>query len=111
MGVLRTLVPEMEPDVRLVRRLVLREACVAVDAKERPAARARVRAEVGADLLEARRELADEGERRLEQVLLVSTLVGREPLAVVVRPQILEEREELGAERLLFRGLRHGLLL
>jgi hypothetical protein len=105
--VLGRLVPEVEPDVGLVRRLVLREASVAVDPEERAAARLRIGAEVRADLLEARREVGDEGERGLEYVLLVAELVRRKPPAIVVRPQVGEEREELRSERNLFRRLSH----
>jgi hypothetical protein len=86
-GVPAPVMPEVDPEVGLVRRLVLREARVAVDAEQGAAARPGVGAEVGADLLEPRRERVDEGERRLEQLLLVAVLVGREPFPVVVRPQ------------------------
>src|SRR5262249_3004275 len=68
-GVLGPLVPKLDAEVGLVGRLVLRETCVPVDTEERAAARPRVGAEVGADLLEPRRESVDEGESRLEQLL------------------------------------------
>jgi hypothetical protein len=61
---------------------------------------------VGADLLHARAEGVDERKRGLEQVLLVPVPVGGEPLAVVVRPQVLQEREELRSEERLL-GRRH----
>ena len=83
-GVLGPLVPEVDADVGLVRRLVLREAGVPMDPEERAPARPCVGAKVTADLLQLRRERLDERECRLEQVLLVSLPVGREPVAVVV---------------------------
>src|SRR5262249_22107443 len=97
-GVLGPLVPEVDSEVRLVWRLVLREASVPVDTEEGAAARSRVGAEVGADFLEAWPEGLDEGERRLKQLLLVALLVGREPLTAVVCPQVGEERKEPGTE-------------
>ena len=75
-GVFGAFVPEVDSDVRLLRRFVLREASVAVDAEQRASARARIGAEVGADLLEPRREGVDERERWLEQLLLVAVSVG-----------------------------------
>ena len=57
--VLRTLVPEVDPDVGLVGRLVLREARVAIDPEQRSADGSRVGHEVRADLAQRRRERGD----------------------------------------------------
>src|SRR5262249_50548486 len=103
--------PKVDSEVCLVRRLVLREARVSVNAEERASARPRVGEEVRADLLESGREGFDEGERRLEQLFFVPLVVGREPLSVVVGTQVGQEREEPGAERGLFRRLCHRLSL
>src|SRR5262249_35049189 len=86
-------------------------ARVPVDAEEGTTARPRVGAEVRTDLLQPGREGVDERQRRIEQLLFVAVLVGRKPLAVVVRAQIGEEREELGPERRLFRRHCHDLTL
>src|SRR5262249_53894956 len=110
-GVLGPLVPKVDAEVGLVGRLVLRETCVPVDTEERAAARPRVGAEVGADLLEPRRDSVDEGESRIEQLLLVALLVRREPVPVVVRPQVGEKREQSGTERGPCCRLCHGLTL
>src|SRR5262249_55203106 len=110
-GVLGPLVTEVDPEVGLVRRLVLREACVSVDAEERAAARPRVGAKVRADPFEPRRKRVDEREGRLEQVLFVALLVGREPFPVVVRSQVGEEGKQLGAERRVSRRIWHRLTL
>ena len=103
----------LEPDARrgLVRRLVLREARVAVDAEQRAADAPGVGPQVRADLAQVRLEVLDEGERRLEHVGLVAVLVGVEPLAVVVLLQVGEEAEQLASERRLLRLDRHGLTL
>src|SRR4029453_8707922 len=79
-------------------RLVLREPDVTVDAEERAADGSRGGAEVGADLVEKRGEVADELERWLLDVMLVARLVGPEPLAVVVPAQVDEKREEVFRE-------------
>src|SRR6266849_10946629 len=71
----RLRVPEMDPDLRLVRTLVRRESDVAVDAGQRSAERLRVRDDVGADLLQARSGVADELQARLLHGLLVAFLV------------------------------------
>src|SRR5262249_61885564 len=52
-GVLGPFVSEVDSEVCLVRALVLREACVSVDAEEGASARPRVGEEVGADLFES----------------------------------------------------------
>ena len=98
MRLLGPLVPEVDAGLRLVRRLVAREARVAVDAEQRAALAAGVGHQVRADLRQAQPEVLDEGERRLEQVVLVAVLVGVEPLAVVVGLQLAQEGEQLGAE-------------
>ncbi len=97
-GVLARLVAELDAGVGLVGALVLGEAHVAVDAEERAADRPRIGVEVGADLGQARPEIADELLRRMAQLLLVALLVGLEPLAVVVGLEVAQELEELRAE-------------
>jgi hypothetical protein len=54
---------------------------------------------VRADALQPEPEVLDEGQRRLQDVRLVALLVGREPIAVVVLPQLGQEGEQLRPER------------
>ena len=68
----------------LVRALVLGEAGIAIDASDRTVD-PRLRPYRRIDLAQTRTELADERDRRLEQVALVVLAVGVEPgLAVVL---------------------------
>src|SRR6059036_339114 len=101
----RLRVPEVDPDLRLVRTLVRREPDIAVDAGQRSAKRLRVRDDIGTDLLQAWSGVPNESQARLLHGLLVAFLVLREPLFVVVFRQLAEEREELGGE--VFRRLSH----
>ena len=105
--VLRKLVPELNAHVRLVGRLVFREARVAVDAEERSTRRPRVRDKIRADSLEMRGDIGDEVERRPANVVLVAALVRREPVPVVVRFQISQEPEERRSKRPLRRTASH----
>ena len=98
-GVFREQVAEVDPGLRLVRRLVLREADVAVDAEERAAGGSRVGAKVGADLVEERGEVADELQRRFLDAFFVAALVGLKPLAVVVPAELAQELEQNLRER------------
>ena len=97
-GLLGPLVAEVDARLRLVRRLVLGEARVAVDAEQRAALAPRVGHQVRADVGQSEPEVLDEGERGLEQVVLVAALVRVEPLAVVVGLQLAQEGEQLGPE-------------
>jgi hypothetical protein len=97
--VLCPLVPEVDSDIGLVRRLVLREASVPVNAEERPAARSRIGAEMGADLLETRGEGIDEVERRIEQLFLVPVLVGSEPLRLLLARKSVRYEKSPGPTR------------
>src|SRR3989442_6606816 len=94
----RLRVPEVDPDLRLVRALVRRESDIPVDARQRSAERLGLRDDVGADLLQPRSGVADELQARFLDGLLVSFLVLREPLFVVVLRQVAEEREEFRGE-------------
>src|SRR5512140_2872784 len=91
-------------DVLLVRRLVSREAHVAMDAKERAPG-------IADDLRRHRREtyvhfLGERGERTA-QLGLVRLAVAREPLAVVVAAKRAEETECCGTKAGEL-GRRHG---
>src|SRR5215207_4279130 len=89
LGLGGTGVAEVDPDMRLVRRLVLREPGVAIDAKQGLP----VGDEVRRDLWKAVADVLDEGQRRLLDVLLVAALVGLEPVALIVGLQVAEELE------------------
>src|SRR5215467_817051 len=80
----------MEPaaGVRLVRRLVLREARVAVDAEHRPLG---VSADFRREAREPSVELFDELAHRLAHFVLVLGTPCLEPLLVVVRRKLPEE--------------------
>src|SRR5690606_13388867 len=77
----------------LVRRLVVGEACVAVDAEQRAPHRARVGAEVRADRGHRRLQVADQAQERLAYVRLVVGAVGLEPGLVVVSRQAAQEAQ------------------
>src|SRR3990172_5093727 len=91
----RRAMEDPERGVRLVRRLVPREAHVAIDAEERALGVAdELRRESG----EAHVELLDKRLHRLEQLSHVRGAPGLEPLPAVVPLQPAEEGECLGAE-------------
>ena len=87
--------PEIEP--LLVRALVLREAHVVVDAKERPID-LWLRRHTWGDHPQARRNLTDERERRFDVVALIVLPVGVEPVPAVVRIDAGQEGPRLFAE-------------
>src|SRR6266702_206696 len=94
----RLRVPEMDPDVGLVRALVRREADVPIDPGKGSAERPRVTDEVRAELLQPRAGILDEADRRLLDRFLVSFLVRREPRLGVVLVQFPEEAHEFRGE-------------
>lgn len=85
-------------NVRFVGTLVGREARVAINAEQRPASRARIRYQVGRDVIQGRREICDEPHGRLPGNGFVLLLVGLEPLAVIVAFQTREKTKELGSK-------------
>src|SRR5437764_14685010 len=89
---LRTLVEEVDADVDLVRRLVAGEARIAMDAEHRAAGRPRVGDETWRDPGQARREVADEAQRRVADVRFVALPVHGEPLPVVVLAELAQKR-------------------
>ena len=88
----------MDPELRLVRALVRREPDVPVDPGEGADERAGVRDEVRAEGLELQARVMDEPEGGLLDGRLVAGLVLREPIAVVVLREILQEPEEVRGE-------------
>src|SRR5262245_21757595 len=77
-------VPEVRHDSCLVRRLVLREPCVAVNPHHRSTDRARVGDEVRTDLLEPRPEIGDKTQEWIAYRSFVALFVRIEPIAIVV---------------------------
>src|SRR5262249_51793971 len=98
-GPSRATVVEPAGRVRLVRRLVLRKANVAVDANH---ASFRITANLGRERLETSEHLVHQIAHGLTNVLLVVVTVRLEPLLVVVRGELAEEAEGRLSER-------HGL--
>src|SRR5512143_1579435 len=82
----------MEPAsrVRLVRRFVLREPDVAIDAKHRSLG---IAADLGSEMREPSVELLDELTHRLAHFLLIYRAVGLEPLFVVVPRELTKEAQ------------------
>ena len=86
---------EARPEVRLVRRLVLREARVAVDPEDRALGIGEERDVAG------RQALRQRGDQRLDRFLeqpLVVGLARVEPVALVVRREVGQEVDGLGPE-------------
>src|SRR5690606_23083686 len=92
------LVGEVGRDVRLEWRLVRRKARVAVDAVERSAHPARPRDDGRADAGEVRPGIGDELEHRSFPVGFEPRALFGEPLAVVVRLELAEKRDEVWRE-------------
>ena len=90
---------EVETGVRLVRRLVLAEPRVPMDAEQRATDRSRIGDEVRADLSQVGSELVDEIERRILDHGVVFVFSSLEPIPIVVFGEGAKECEELGAER------------
>src|SRR5262249_966920 len=87
-------VPEVRRGVRLVWTLVLREANVPIDARERTSVGSRISNEIRIDLFETRRQIGDQTQERRLDVGLVALLVRLEPLALVVSLEIPEKAEQ-----------------
>ena len=98
MNVLAYLVAELDADVGLVRRFVLAETDVAVDAHQRATHLLRQRAEMLRDRGHLIRHIGDEIQRRGAHEIFVILLVCLEPLAGVVRGEGGEEGEGLFGE-------------
>ena len=94
--VLRGAVAEVRARVRLVRRLVVREARIAVDAEERHHG-PRVHDDLAAHAGERFLELRDQAQQGVADVPLVARLLRGEP-APVVAGQGAQEGEQLGTE-------------
>src|SRR5205807_8227225 len=102
-------VPEVDPDVGLIRALVRREPNVPVDSRDGSTERAGVPDDVRTDLLQAVPGVADETHGRLEHDRLELSLVRIEPFLAVVFRQTPEEIEELRRE--VLGSFPHGTLL
>src|SRR5262245_73887 len=96
--VLLRLEGEEESRVGLVRRLVAAEPGVPVDTQQRAACGVRVGGGMGADWSETGRDRGDEAEQWVSHLDDVTVLVGVEPLAVVVAPELAEEAKEVAAD-------------
>ena len=90
--------PEMDAGVRLVGGLILREARVPIGAERGATIRSRVRPEAGADLPQMGREIDDETQRRILDIVLVPWLVRLKPLAVVVVGQFAKKARVAGVK-------------
>src|SRR5262249_24615017 len=89
---------EEESRVGLVGRLVAAEPGVPVDAQQRAARGVRVGREMRADRSETGPDRGDEAEQWVTHLGDVTVLVGVEPLAVVVAPELAEEAKEVAAD-------------
>ena len=88
------LVPELDADVRLIRRLVPGESSVPIDPHQRPADPPVVGREERGDLLQPRGERADERQAWLQHLAFVPRLVFPEPGPIVVVGQLFEKPED-----------------
>src|SRR6184192_1686195 len=102
-------VPEVDPDMGLVRALVRREPNIPVDSRDRSAERPGVPDDVGTDLLQSVPGVADETHGRFEHDRLKLSLVRIKPFLAVVLRQTSEESEELRRE--VFSTFPHATLL
>src|SRR5215471_14384821 len=89
-------VVEPAAGVRLVRRLVLREASVAIDPEHRPLG---IAADLRCEACQPSVELGDQLVHRLAHLLLVFGTPCLEPLLVVVRGKLPEEAKGCRRER------------
>src|SRR5688572_739740 len=94
-AVARVLVLEPARSMRLVRRLVLREPHVTVDAEDRTF---RVAHELRRELSESHVELLDQELQRVEDFVVVGLAVRLEPLTLVVLLQLAQEGERAAPE-------------
>src|SRR5438309_3985183 len=91
-------VPEVDPDMGLVRALVRREPNIPVNPGDGSAERPGVPDDVGTDFFQPGPRVADETHGRLEHDRLKLSLVRIEPFLAVVLRQTSEEIEELRRE-------------
>src|SRR5262249_19474896 len=94
MGIAASFVAKMCPSVRLVRTLVLCEAHIAMNAKQRATIGASVGNEVRADLPQAWPKVTDETEHGIAHLPPIALLVDLKPLAIVVTVQRLKEGKQ-----------------
>src|SRR2546421_8105244 len=102
-------VPEMDPDMGLVRTFVRREPNVPVNPRDGSTERARVSDDVRTDLLQAVPGVAVVTHGRFEHDRLKLSLVRIKPFFAVVLRQTSEESEELRRE--IFSTFPHATLL
>src|SRR5690349_9736040 len=86
---------ELARGMFLVGTFVAGKAHVAIDAKHRPAVRARVSNELLADLRQMRRQRHDEIRHWRLHIFPEARFIRLEPLAPIVCLQLAEEREEV----------------
>ncbi len=112
MDILAHLVSKLDADIGLVRRLVLREARVAIRAHEGAAVGADVGDEVVRDRCQSRLEICDEFLCGRSDSADVAVLVRFEPWTVVVVLKFMKESEQRRSEVCLaqlrpFRLIQH----
>src|SRR5262249_5672729 len=89
--------------VRLVRRLIGREANVAINAFQRSAVRFRISLHPRTDLAQTKLEVSDESKARLADQCFVAMFIFQEPWTPVIPLQLAKEAKHLAVEV----GLRH----
>ena len=94
MGIAARFVAKMRPSVRLVGALVLCEAYIAMDAKQRATIGASVGDEARTDLPQVWPNVTDEAQHGIAHIPLIALLVGLKPLAVVVTTQSRKEGKQ-----------------
>src|SRR5215831_4423244 len=94
MGIAASFVAKMCSSVRLIRTLVLGEAHIAMDAKQRATIGASVGNEAWADLPQAWPKVSDEMQHGIAYFPPIALLVGLKPLTVVVTVQGLKEGKQ-----------------
>src|SRR5665213_58046 len=87
-------VHEVRGHVRLIGTLVLRETNVAIDAHHGAPRGMRIGDKSIAHFREARRQVRDQGEKRLAYILFITLLVRQKPIAIIVLFQIVQKFEK-----------------
>ena len=98
MGIAARFVAKMRPSVRLVGALVLCEAYIAMDAKQRATIGASVGDEARTDLPQVRPNVTDEAQHGITHSPLIALSVDLKPGAVVVAAQRFKEGKQGGVK-------------
>src|SRR5262249_41048989 len=94
MSIATRFMAKMCPSVRLIGMLVLCEAHITMDAKQRATIGASVGDESRTDLPQARSNVTDEAEHGIPHSPLITLSVGLEPRAVVIAAQCFKEGKQ-----------------